>query len=259
MNLDFTKKRVLVTGGAIGIGRGIVEAFLKAGASVVLNDVNKVSAAKAQNEIDAKDRLSVVVGSVSTPAECKKIVEAAAKALGGLDILINNAGVNELRFVKDTEEEDWNRLMDPNLKGSFFISKYAFPFLNESKGCIVNISSIYGERGVAQQSVYCISKAGMLGMTRAHAIEFAPNVRVNAVCPGGVDTDAMRESAIEIGGTVEAGYKKFLEGVKGLQRIADVSEVAGPVLYLASNLASYISGTSHVLDGGESIAIQGGT
>lgn len=253
MQIDFSGKRVLVTGGSRGIGRGIVEMFLEAGARVALNGSTEESTKRAIEEIGVADKLVAAPGSVADVAGCRGIVDAARAGLGGLDILINNAGWGDATPVGDTSEESWDRTIDTNLKGVFFMTQFAAPALRESKGCIVNFSSVFGLVGAPESSVYGASKAGVINLTKAHALELAPDIRVNAVCPGGVDTDMLQELAISIAGDVEKGYEILAEDCAAQKRIADVRELAGPVLYLCSDLASFVTGSIHVVDGGETV------
>lgn len=252
LDLDFTGKRVLVTGGTRGIGRGIVEAFLEKGARVAVNGTSPNGVAEVINAIDAGDRLIPAPGSVATLEGCRRTVEAALDGMGGLDVLVNNAGVDIGRSVEEAEEAAWDAILDTNLKGMFFVTKHALSSLRAAKGSIVNIASVFGIVGAPGQSIYCAAKAGVINMTRSHAIDFAPDVRVNAVCPGGVDTDMLRALAARIGGSVEAGYAMLSRDCVQ-KRIAHVREIAGPVLYLASDLASFVTGSIHVVDGGETI------
>ncbi|MSP83459.1 MAG: SDR family oxidoreductase [Alphaproteobacteria bacterium] len=253
MHIDFSGKRVLVTGGTRGIGRGIVEAFLDAGARVAVNGASAASTAKAVAELAVGARVVAAPGSVANVAECRALVAAAVEGLGGLDVLVNNAGAGGGKPVEATDEAAWDRIIDTNLKGVFFVTQAALPALRAAKGNIVNIASVNGLIGVPKGSVYCASKAGVINLTRAHALEFAPDVRVNAVCPGGVDTDMLRALAARLAGTVEAGYKVIAADCAGQHRIAHVRELAGPVLYLASDIASFVTGSIHVVDGGETV------
>ena len=253
MQIDFSGKRVLVTGGTRGIGRGIVEAFLEAGARVAVNGSSQESTATAIAELGAGDRVVSAPGSVASVADCAALVDDAVKGLGGLDVLVNNAGAGGGKVVPDCDEELWDRILDTNLKGCFFVTKFALPHLRAAGGNIVNIASVNGLVGVPKGSIYCASKAGVINMTRAHALEFAPAIRVNAVCPGGVDTDMLRNLAVRLGGSVEAGYEIIAADCAAQKRIAHVRELAAPVLYLASDMASFVTGSVHVVDGGETI------
>jgi NAD(P)-dependent dehydrogenase (short-subunit alcohol dehydrogenase family) len=253
MQIDFTGKRVLVTGGSRGIGRAIVEMFLECGARVAVNGSTSESTAKAIDELGAGDRLVSAPGSVGCVEDCRRIVDAAVEGLGGLDILINNAGVGDDTPLGSTTEEVWDKTIDVNLKGVFFMTQFAAPHLKEAKGCIVNFSSVFGLVGTPGASVYGASKAGVANLTKAHALELAPDVRVNAVCPGGVDTDMLRELALNMADTVEEGYAILAQDCTAQKRIADPRELAGPVLYLCSDLASFVTGSIHVVDGGETV------
>jgi len=253
MQIDFTGKRVLVTGGSRGIGRAIVEMFLETGARVALNGSTEASTQKAIEEFGAGDRVVAAPGSVAKVADCERIVATAVARLGGLDVLINNAGWGDSAWLGEATEEIWDRTVDTNLKGVFFMTQFAAPHLKKSRGCIVNFSSVFGLVGAPASSIYGATKAGVINLTKALALELAPEVRVNAVCPGGVDTDMLRELALTLADTVEEGYAILAEDCTAQKRIADPRELAGPVLYLCSDLASFVTGSVHVVDGGETV------
>ena len=252
MKIDFTGKRVMVTGGTRGIGRSIVEAFIAAGAQVALHGSSQESVDKAAREVGASGALVKVPGPLSTVDGCRRAVEAAVSGLGGLDILINNAGRWNFSTVEAADEAAWDDVIDVNLKGAFFITKYALPALRASKGNIVNIGSVSGISAEAGTWIYCLSKAGLIHMTRCHAWEFAPDIRVNAICPGPIDTDMLRDLAGKYFDKVDEGYR-LIQNDCALKRIGQAHEIAGPVLYFASDLASYATGSIHVIDGGMSI------
>jgi NAD(P)-dependent dehydrogenase (short-subunit alcohol dehydrogenase family) len=253
MQIDFSGKRALVTGGSRGIGRAIVEMFLEHGARVALNGSSGESTEKAIREIDAGNRLIAAPGSVSTVDGCRAIVDAAVDGMGGLDFLINNAGVGDETPLGSTTEAVWDQTVNVNLKGVFFMTQFAAPHLKASRGAIVNFSSVFGLVGTPGASVYGATKAGVINLTKAHALELAPEVRVNAVCPGGVDTDMLRDLALSMADTVEEGYAILSQDCTAQKRIADPRELAGPVLYLCSDLASFVTGSVHVVDGGETV------
>ena len=253
MQIDFSGKRILVTGGSRGIGRAIVEMFLESGARVALNGSTQESANRAVADIGAGDRLIAAPGSVARVADCGRIVETAVAELGGLDVLVNNAGWGDVTELGATTEASWNRTIDTNLKAVYFMTQFAAPHFREAKGSIVNFSSVFGLLGSPGSSVYGAAKAGVISLTRTHALELAPDVRVNAVCPGGVDTDMLREMALTLADSVEEGYAVLSQDAAAQKRIADPRELAGPVLYLCSDLASFVTGSVHVVDGGETI------
>lgn len=252
--MNFRDKRILVTGGTRGIGRGIVEAFLEAQARVAINGTSAETTAKAIKEIGSGDRLVAAPGSVATVAGCRAIVEAAVNGLGGLDVLVNNAGIVTFDQTLDrVTEADWDNTIDTNLKGVFFTTKFAAPSLRASKGNIVNIASNSGIIAEPIISIYGLSKAAVIHLTRCHALELGPDIRVNSVCPGPIETDMLRRALVEFEGDVQSGLKSWAEGVAGLKRIGTVRDVVGSVLFLASDLAGYMTGTAQVVDGGQSI------
>jgi meso-butanediol dehydrogenase/(S,S)-butanediol dehydrogenase/diacetyl reductase len=251
MQLDLAGKRVLVTGGTRGIGRAIVEAFLAAGARVALHGSSVEGVRRAVAEIGG-------TGLVEAPAAldavegCRRAVETAVAGLGGLDVLVNNAGRWSQARVETAEEAAWDEIIDVNLKAAFFVTRYAIPALRAARGSIVNIASISGLSAEADASIYCISKAGLIHMTRCHAWELAPEIRVNAVCPGAIDTEMLRDLSVRLFRSVPEGYALMAKDA-ALKRIGRAAEIAGPVLYLASDLARYVTGSVQVVDGGMSI------
>lgn len=252
MKLDFTDKRVLVTGGTRGIGRAVVEAFLECGARVAVNGSTAESTARAVAELDAGDRVVAAPGSVAEVEGCRAIAAVALEGLGGLDVLVNNAGFSRGKPIEEFREEIWDQVIDTNLKGTFYMTQMTVAALRESKGAIVNFSSVFGLVGAPGGLAYSSAKAGIVNLTRSLALALAPDVRVNAICPGGVDTDMLRALAVKIAGDVEKGYE-ILSQDAAQKRIAHPREIAGPVLYLASDLASFVTGSIHVVDGGETI------
>jgi NAD(P)-dependent dehydrogenase (short-subunit alcohol dehydrogenase family) len=252
MKLDFTDSRVLVTGGTRGIGLAIVEAFLEAGARVAVNGASAEGVAKAIGMLGKSGGVVAATGSIATVEGCRRVVEAARSGLGGIDVLVNNAGLSRTGSIEATDEATWDAVMDVNLKGAFFVTKFALPALRLTKGNIVNIASVSGICAEVGAAAYCASKAALMHLTRCQAMEFAPDIRVNAVCPGAVDTDMARQYSVEISGTVADGYKAMADAAI-LKRVGRTREIAGPVLYLASDLASYVTGACHVVDGGFSI------
>ena len=249
MQVDLKDKRVLVTGGTRGIGRGAVEAFLAAGARVAINGRTAESTAQAIAELGGKERLIAAPGDVATASGCEAIVKTAIKELGGLDILVNSAGVAKRAPVEDFDEAAWDQTLDVNLKGTFFCTRAALPALRKSKGNIVNLASDAGLIGADQLVVYCASKGGVVNMTRAMALEFAPDVRVNCVCPGYVDTDMVRRDGIEQAKNPAVEEQELID-LAPLKRIATPKEIASAIVYLASDDARFVTGAAFQIDGG---------
>jgi NAD(P)-dependent dehydrogenase (short-subunit alcohol dehydrogenase family) len=246
--LDFSGKRVLVTGASRGIGFDIARTFLDAGARVAINGSTEQTVGAAMEKLEYNEQTVAAPGNIGTVAGCESTVRTAIEAFGGLDILVNNAGVGAGRPIADCDEAMWDAHCDVNLKGLFFCCRAALPELQKSRGNIVNIASDAGLMGVPGITVYCGTKGGVVNMTRAMALEIAPDVRANCVCPGYVDTDMIRISAKKKPDP-EAYWQKMIDYAP-LKRIASTDEIAHAVMYLASDHARFITGTSLAIDGG---------
>ena len=241
-----TRPAALVTGGGRGIGRAICLALAKEGFDLCINYAAGSSAAEQTAEECRGLGVQAVVlqADVTNPAECQNLVEKAAGTLGRLDVLVNNAGVNADKLILRMQEADFDKVIDTNLKGAFFCSKAACKLMMRQRyGRIINISSVVGLHGNAGQSNYAASKAGLIGLTKSLAKEFAARgVTVNAVAPGFIETDmtaAMPEAAKAAAlAAVPAG------------RIGHADEVAAAVAFLASSQAAYITGQVLCVDGG---------
>ncbi len=246
--MTFDNKAVLITGASRGIGRATAQAFLDGGARVAINGRTEASVAQAIAELGSHDRLATAPGDVATAAGCEAVVGAALEALGGLDVLVNNAGVFERRPLAESDEAFWDSMIDINVKGTYFCSRAALPALEESGGAIVNLASIAGLEGYAGVTVYCASKGAIVNLTRAMAIELAPAIRVNCVCPGVIDTDMARLGFSE-DGAPRADLDDQAE-YHPMKRVGTAEEVAKAILYLASPDAGFITGAALPIDGG---------
>ena len=246
--MDFTDKRVLVTGSSRGIGFDIARALGEAGARVAVNGKTEQSVDAAIEKLGDSDRLVAAPGDIGTVPGCESVVKTAIDAFGGLDILVNSAGIGAGRPIEDCDEAMWDDHVDVNLKGTFFCCRAALSELRKSNGNIVNIASDAGLIGVPGITVYCASKGGVVNMTRAMALEIAPDVRVNSVCPGYVDTDMIRRS-INKSKDPSATEQKMIDYAP-MKRIATPPEISHAVLYLASSDARFVTGTALAIDGG---------
>jgi len=249
MGIDFSGKRILVTGGSRGIGRAAVRAFLDAGARVAVNGRTAQSVDAALSALGGDDRLVGAPGDIGAVSGCHAAVESATERLGGLDILVNSAGVADDASIENSDEEMWDKTLDVNLKGTFFCCRAALTALRTTRGNIVNVASDAGLIGESNLSVYCASKGGVVNLTRAMALELAPVVRVNCVCPGYVDTDMVRRDHIDESDDPAAAEQRLID-LAPLNRIATSGETASAILYLASQEARFITGAALQIDGG---------
>ncbi len=247
--MEFEDKRVLVTGSSRGIGKATAAAFIERGARVAINGRTEISVAESMAQFSAAERLVAAPGDVGTAAGCQAVVGAAISALGGIDVLVNSAGVAYHATIEESDEALWDATLDINLKGTFFCSRAALATLRARRGVIVNVASdagLVGERGLA---VYCASKGGVVNLTRAMALDLAPQVRVNCVCPGYVDTDMVRRDYIDRSPDPAAAEKAVNEAAP-MKRMAQPDEIAKAILYLASSDAGFITGAALQIEGG---------
>ena len=253
MSQDQTNKRVIVTGASSGIGRATALRFLSAGASVTLvgrrldalDDVAKLTSGTIA-------RAFPLAADLSDENECESLVSQAVERMGGLDVLVNAAGILKAGRIEDTSLELWDEMMNINLRSVFHLMKLAIPHLENSRGSVVNVSSVTGPRSFPGVLAYCVSKAGVDHLTRCAALELAPKgIRVNAVNPGVVVTGLHRS-----GGMGDEAYAAFLEHSKTthpLGRVGAAEEVAELIYFLASDKAGWITGETVCIDGGRAL------
>lgn len=241
MDVNFRGTSVLVTGGTRGIGRAIVEAFADAGANVAFTYRSSADAASTLvEELEAQGSEAMSLqGDVAELDTAQEHVDAVVDEWGGIDVLVNNAGITRDGLMLRMQEEDWDAVMDTNLKGVFNFCKAAYmPMMRQQSGVIVNISSVVGSTGNAGQTNYAASKAGIIGFSKSLAKELGSrDVNVNVVAPGYVKTDMTEELD-------EETRSAILDAVP-LERMAHPEEIADAVLFLASPAAGYVTG--HVL------------
>ena len=244
-------KTSIVTGAGSGIGRAIALRFSREGADVVAVDWNAQSLAATAAAIGEEGgQATAVHGDVSNSGEVQAAVRAAEENYGRLDILVNNAAIQILGRLDETSEEDWDRLQAVNLKGVFLCTKYAIPLLRRSGGgAIVNIASILGLVGDPDLAAYSAMKGGVLALTRAAALSYGPEgIRVNAICPGDVDTPMVRDYFAAA--PDPAALRAEVASKYALRRISTPGEIASAALFLASEESSFMTASTMVIDGG---------
>jgi NAD(P)-dependent dehydrogenase (short-subunit alcohol dehydrogenase family) len=244
-------KVAIITGGASGIGRATALLFAQEGATVAIVDLNAGQGQSTVAEIEAAGGKAIfILCNVAIADDCQAAVRMTVESIGGLNILFNNAGIIRRADVIHTTEEEWDRVMAVNVKSIFLMSKYAIPHLEKAGGgSIINTSSGWGLKGGGTAVSYCASKGAVTIMTRAMAIDHGKqNIRVNAICPGDTDTPMLRDEARQLGQMEEDFLTESAN--RPLHRLAKPIEIAQAVLYLASDAASYITGTTLVIDGG---------
>ncbi|SAL35286.1 3-oxoacyl-[acyl-carrier-protein] reductase [Caballeronia cordobensis] len=250
-------KVALITGGGGGIGAATARVFCDEGAAVVLVDANAQALANVADALQSRDPAAKVqthVADVANPDQASAAAELAVQAFGRLDVLVNNAAMRNYSALADATPEEWHSMVSVNLVGTSNYCKAALPFLRQAgSASIVNVSSCYALTGRKGMGLYDATKAGMLAMTRTLAFEEAAHgVRANAICPGSTLTDFHVNRAQAAGKSVET-LKTQRQDTSLLGRWASPEEVAWPILWLASDEASFITGATLMVDGGLSI------
>lgn len=248
--MEFKDQRVLITGSSRGIGLAMATRFAAAGASVVVTGRNQARVVAAADEVSAQ---GYVVADLSAVDECERLVHESVALLGGLDLLINNAGVFSIAAVEETDETIWDETMNANVKAAFFTSRAAVAALRQAGGVILNHGSIAGLIGLANVAAYCASKGAIVHLTRALAMELAPDIRVNCVCPTTVDND-MGWRGFNRADDPEAAYEAFVANSK-LKRMPTNDDVVDAFMFLASARASFMTGVALPVDGGKSAGV----
>jgi len=238
---------VLVTGASSGIGAAIAIAFAENGWEVMAAGRDE---GRLEEVADVSERIVTWAGELSSSEDCDELVADTIDEFGEIDCLINNAGIIIRGNAADTSDDDWRKTMTVNLDVPFFLSRAALPYLLTAEGSIVNIASDWGLRGGERAVAYCASKGGLVLLTRAMARDHArAGLRVNAICPGDVDTPMLAAEAEAEGMDIEDYMEEASESVPS-GRIAEPEEVAALALFLASDAATHINGTTVAIDGG---------
>jgi NAD(P)-dependent dehydrogenase (short-subunit alcohol dehydrogenase family) len=238
-------RRALVTGGGGGIGTALSLGLARAGAAVAAADCSRAGLAQAEAAAAAENlTLHTLEADVSRLESIAEMVDQAVARLGGLDVLCNAAGIQVRKPALEVTEQDWDRLLATNLRGTFFACQKAAPYLKRERGAIVNIASITSQYAITGISAYSASKSGVAQLTRSLAVEWAPDIRVNAVAPGYIRTPMTADVTSD-----PARASWILERIP-LGRLGSPEDVVGPVIFLASNAAAYVTGQVLFVDGG---------
>ncbi|MDE2774678.1 MAG: SDR family NAD(P)-dependent oxidoreductase [Chloroflexota bacterium] len=275
--MEIKGKTVIVTGAARGIGRAIARAFAAEGAKVAAADLGSLAGApesewhyalSAETDLARTAReisesggvCKAIEVDVADRASCQNLVDATIRAFGGLDILVNGAGIIKLGNLADFAESEWDRIVAVNAKGVFLLSQAALPWLEKQGGVIINIASNAGKRGSPFNSAYCASKAAVIGLTQSLAAELAEHdIRVNAICPGAVFTAMQFDYLVQRrlqqypGQSYEEAFAAFVKDTVPLSRQQTPGEIADAALYLCR--AEGVTGVSLSVDGGGGIGL----
>lgn len=252
MNENTKRANVIVTGASSGIGRATAERFLGEGANVALVGRRRSALEEVVSRSAPGGSAFVIVADLSSERESEHCIAQATELMGGLDVLVNAAGILKTGRIEDTTLDGWDEMMNINLRSIFHLMKLAVPHLERFGGNIVNVSSVTGPRSFPGVLAYCVSKAALDQLTRCAALELAAKgIRVNAVNPGVVVTELHRS-----GGMNEEAYAAFLEHSKTthpLGRVGRPEEIADLICFLASDRASWITGATVGIDGGRAL------
>ncbi|HOE56541.1 MAG TPA: SDR family oxidoreductase [Bacillota bacterium] len=250
--LSMKDKVAVVTGGASGIGYATAELLAEYGADVAIVDLNEAAGNKAAGKIaDAGGKAVFYKCDVTSSQDCERVVSQVKKKFGRIDILFNNAGVTVRKTVVDLEEREWDFVLDVSLKGAYLMSKYVIPVMAAGGGgSIINTGSGWGIKGGDNAAAYCAAKGGIVNLTRAMAIDHGKqNIRVNSVCPGDTDTPLLRDEGRQLG-IEENEFLKLSAQGRPLERLGTPRDIANAVLFLASDLSAWVTGSAIVVDGG---------
>lgn len=248
--MNYQNKTVVITGAAKGIGASCARLFYGAGANTALLDI-----AFDASAINDERRLHIKC-DVSSATQVKEAIENVQEHFKSVDILVNNAGIQRYGSVTETSEEDWDLVMNVNLKSLFLCSKYAIPFmLEKNKGVVINVASVQAFVSQPKVAAYTTAKTAILGLTRSIAVDYSPYIRCVAVCPGTIDTPMLRD-AFALSPDPDAVLQECID-MHLAKRIGTPDEVAELIMYLCDDKASFITGQAIRIDGGLGITIQG--
>ncbi|MEJ2248235.1 MAG: SDR family oxidoreductase [Candidatus Lokiarchaeota archaeon] len=254
--VSFKEKVIVLTGAASGIGRASAKLFAEKGAYQVLSDIDEVGLKETYESLgNAKNNTEIMKVDVRKSEDVKNMINKTLEKFGKIDIVIANAGVVRVGPVEDFPDEDYNLLIDVNLKGTYYTCKYVIPYFKRQKsGIIITLASVAAHIGQVNHANYCATKHGILGFTKALALDLAPyGIRVNSISPGATDTPMLQSDVAKQAKDRGVDYnviKKEFEEEGVLGRWANPEEIAAGILFLASDDSSYMTGADLCLDGG---------
>ena len=246
-------KVAVITGAGSGIGRASASLFAAEGASLVLTDVDAASLGSAAESLNAEGRAVVAIqGDIGKEQTALLVTDAARSTFAAIDVLLNCAGIDLVAPITGISAEQWDRVMEVNLKSVFLMVKHAVPLLSRTGASIINVSSAAGISPIPGRPAYIASKGGMIALTRSLALDLAPAIRVNCICPGAVETPLLHWG-LKDAPDYDAALRQVIARYP-LRRIAEPGEIANAALFLASDESSYMTGTTLAVDGGRSMA-----
>jgi len=255
--MDLKGKVALITGGGRGLGTAITKRFVKEGAKVLISGRKRETLESFAKTLP-KGSVAVCPGDVSKDEDAKRMVEETVKIYGRLDILVNNAAHDVKARVADLAPSDWRDVMDTNLTGPFLLMHFAIPvMIKAGGGSIINIASLGGTRCLPACPAYNTSKAGLIMLSQQAALDYGPyKIRVNAVCPGGIDTELLDEMILPMAKALKTnkqGALDFFTKHVPLRRVSKPEEITGLCVYLGSDESSFMTGAALLIDGGAAI------
>jgi NAD(P)-dependent dehydrogenase (short-subunit alcohol dehydrogenase family) len=250
-------KVALITGGGVGIGAAIAKAFVAEGAKIVVTGRRKEKLEAFAATLPA-GTCAVHSGDIRKPDEAEAMVEAAIKAFGKLNVLVNNAGIDPPGTVTEIPIDQWLAVINTNLNGTFYMTRFAIPkLIEQGGGSIVNLSSLAGVRAIPAMPAYSASKAGLIGLTNAVALDYGPKgIRVNIISPGATATDMLKnqmKGLADSQGTDVYGALGLLTRFNPIKRACEPDEIAPLAVFLASDESAYITGQNFLIDGGATV------
>lgn len=244
-------KVAVITGGASGIGLATAKLLSELGTKTVILDIDLQKGEDTEKNLkEAGLDVEFLKCDVTNTQDCQNVADSIQERYGKVDVLFNNAGIIRRKTVVDLDEADWDAVINVSLKGVYLLSKYLIPLMRENGGSIINTGSGWGIKGGDKAASYCAAKAGVVNLTKAMAIDHGPeNIRVNCICPGDTDTPLLRGEAKQLN-IDESSFLRSSAVDRPLARLGTPEDIAKGVLFLASNLSAWVTGTTLTVDGG---------